>query len=170
MFTNTKVDFFENKPIDILLKIGLYLHPIDLYCFAKTNKRLLYLISQFNLLWEFKLHTYFPNEVFLPSKTKNNYSFFTNTWFSCYQKFTKARQIQFSLVRANDLSSIIERKMTFDIQSLEKYDFKNNSLFSLVRKQNNKELNDYVTKSIYENNPELDETTLIDWEIKLDQN
>lgn len=169
MLGSYNINFFEKTPLDILIKISSYLHPLDLSLFAKTSKIILNAITQANFLWISYLFTYFPHEIDETEINDKCYTIFTKKWFLYYKQLSINDQFRFSLIRANDLFSITERKITFTIDSLNKFDTQENSLLSLTRKQNNKALNNYIAKNIYVNHFNLDSNSLIDWAIMLDQ-
>lgn len=159
---------------DTLVVISLYLDPLSFYYFARANKQFLKFITHvnFDLSWNYQLVTHFPIEagkLTNRSTPNGHYELFIKTSLDYYQAFNDVEKIWFTLVRANDLFSITERKIAFDINLLERCDTKYNSLLSLIRKQNNKALNNFIAQSIYTNNSQANLIDLVACAVKLDQ-
>lgn len=86
-----------------------------------------------------------------------------------YRGFTSSEKECFTLVRANDLFTIENRKIYFDINLLDKCDSEGKSLLDLVIETNNLELKNYIFNKLYEHELAYSKEMLITYGIKLDQ-
>ncbi|MBX3709543.1 MAG: ankyrin repeat domain-containing protein [Gammaproteobacteria bacterium] len=171
-YTNQHADVGHLSISDVntyaLLDILIYLDPLSLYSFSLTSQAFRS-IAISELLW--KMHVVKHFSIQAESSVKSmpfGNRFFTQTTNEYYRGFSNEEKKCFTLIRANDLYSITERKIDFTIEILDKLDSKGHSLLSLIRKQNNRALNEYVFKQIC-NKESCSKYLLIRCAIKLDQ-
>lgn len=162
--------FTNNLCIDALLQIFSHLDPLSLSCIMLTSQ-FLRSIAISDQLWKMHSLRHFLIAVTNPVNVTPSgmHRFFITTSNEYYPGFSHQEKECFTLVRANDLHSIMERKIDFTIEILNKPDSKDNSLLSLIRKQNNRRLNEYIFKQLRQKEFYYLKIDLIHCALQLDQ-
>ena len=160
----------HNLYIDALLQILSHLDPWSLACIMRTS-HFFHSFAMSDPLWEMHLLRHFLIAVTNPVNgiLAGAHRFFITTSNEYYCGFSHNEKECFTLVRANDLHSMTERKIDFTIEMLNKHDSKGNSLLSLIRKQNNPTLNKYIFKKLCKKEPYYPKIALIHCALQLDQ-
>ena len=142
---------------DIIFEFCSLLDPISLYYFSATSK-IFRKIAHSNFLWKPILLKQFPNHAaMLTYPLQQNdfcYQIYRYVLHQSHQnlKLPANDKMGFTLVPWNDLSAIKTWKIQFSLDTLATVNNQNKELTTLVRAQNNPQLNKYIFLQNFANN------------------